>query len=112
VGGGNISTVCGTGASSSTGDGGAATAATIRDPYGITIDSAGNIYVAERAGNRVRKFTVGGTISTFCGDGTATSTGDGGAPADATINGPSGTVIDASGRIYVLEGYGHRVRVY
>jgi sugar lactone lactonase YvrE len=112
VGGGNISTVCGTGVSSSTGDGAAATAATIRDPYGITIDSAHTIYVAERAGNRIRKFTVGGNISTFCGNGTATSTGDGSAPADATINGPSGTVIDASGRIFVLEGYGRRISVY
>lgn len=113
VGGGTITTICGTGGlNTSTGDGGPATLATIMDPYGLSIDPSGNIYVAERGGNRVRVFTVGGNISTFCGNGTGTSTGDGGAPADATVHGALGTVFDAAGNIYVFEGNGHRIRVY
>ena len=52
---GVISTVIGTGTASSTGDGSAATSATVSGPSNIRIDSSGNYYVTECDGNRVRK---------------------------------------------------------
>ena len=71
---GAISTIAGTGSgcgdtSGPCGDGGPATSGQLNTPSGMAIDSAGNLYVAEQNGNKVRKFTPGGTISTVAGDG-------------------------------------------
>ena len=58
---GLITTVAGTGTASSTGDGSVATSATLNGPMFIRLDSSGNLYIGERAGNRVRKVV---TVST------------------------------------------------
>ncbi|GAA4457421.1 T9SS type A sorting domain-containing protein [Rurimicrobium arvi] len=105
-----ISTVVGTGTAGSTGDGSAASAASLNGPAGIAFDGSGNMYVVETAGNRVRKINTSGVISTIAGDGTASSTGDGSAATSATLNGPTGIIVDASGNIYIAEGTGNRVR--
>jgi streptogramin lyase len=55
---GIISTLTGTGTASSTGDGAAASAATVNAPYGVLVDGAGNVYISESAGNRIRKITM------------------------------------------------------
>ena len=55
---------------------------------GIAVDSAGNIYIADRENNRIRKVTAGGIISTVAGNGTAGYTGDGAAATDATCTAP------------------------
>ena len=57
VSGGTITTVAGTGTAGSTGDGGPAAQAQIDAPFAITLDKAGNLYVGEIAGNRVRKIS-------------------------------------------------------
>ena len=54
------------------GDSGPATSAELNGPYGLAIDNAGNLYIADPANNRVRKVALGtGIISTFAGNGTA-----------------------------------------
>lgn len=107
---GTISTIAGTGTCSSSGDGAAATSATLNRPIGIVGDGYGNLYVSEQNGNRVRKIDPAGIISTVAGTGTGSSTGDGSAASAATVNGPYGLALDGAGRLLVTELSGNRVR--
>jgi sugar lactone lactonase YvrE len=68
---------------------------------GITIDAQGTLYVAEFAGNRIRKITADGTVSTLAGSGTK-SYADG-LSKSAQFNGPTGLTLDAQGNVYVAE---------
>ncbi len=107
--GGNITTIAGTGANSSTGDNGPATAATLNIPWGLVTDGNGGYFVSEFSGNRVRNIAGSGTITTVIGDGTATNTGDGGLATAATINVPNGLGRDNAGNLFITSD-GHVVR--
>jgi sugar lactone lactonase YvrE len=107
---GVITTVAGTGVAASTGDGGPATAAQLNTPEGIAVDAAGNIYVSEFLGHRVRKFTVGGTIQTIAGTGVAAFSGDGGAGTSATLNRPIGLAVNAGGDVFIADSFNNRIR--
>jgi uncharacterized protein (TIGR03437 family) len=99
---GAITLVAGAGAQSATGDGGKATSGGL-DPFDIALDKSGNIYVADRANNRVRKIIPGGNISTVAGTGTAGFSGDNGQATAATLNGPTGVAVDSSGNIFICD---------
>jgi hypothetical protein len=107
---GIISTVAGNGSGGYSGDGGAATAAQMKDPCGVAIDAAGNIIVAEYLNQVIRKITPSGVISTIGGDGIAGYSGDGGPATAARFNGPEGICIDAAGNIYIGDGHNQRIR--
>ncbi|MEP7156577.1 MAG: hypothetical protein ABI905_12440, partial [Betaproteobacteria bacterium] len=98
---GTITTVAGTGSSTFTGDGGQATSAGI-DPWGVTVDAAGNLYIAELVNNRIRKVDVGGIITTVAGTGTPADTGDGGSALLADLDNPQNITIDSAGNLYIL----------
>ena len=66
---GVITTVAGTGTAGFSGDGGPATQAQLYDPYGIEVDPAGNLYIADTKNNRIRKVDVNGIITTYAGNG-------------------------------------------
>ena len=83
------------------GDGGAATAGTLAAPNAVAWDSAGNYYIADTANNRIRKVDTSGNISTVAGTGGLGWTGDGGPAINATLNAPTGVVVDASNNIYI-----------
>lgn len=109
-----VSTIAGTGTNSSTGDGGLATASTL-NPAGICCDSFNNLYIIDT--NRIRRIDVlSGIITTICGTGVATSTGDGGAASSATISAPLQVCCDRANNLYITEygnntnGNGNRVR--
>ena len=53
------------------GDGGPATGAELNQPFSVTADAAGNIYIQDTGNNRIRKVDTTGTITTFAGNGTA-----------------------------------------
>ncbi len=106
-----ISTIAGGGAS--TGDGGPATAGQFGLPTHVFRDVAsGDIYVPDFNNDRVRKIDAAGIITTIVGNGTATSTGNGGPATAATTNAPAGVYRDATtGNIYIAEQGGSRVRM-
>ena len=103
---GIITTIAGTGASGYSGDGGPATAAKIYDPWGVAVDGAGNVYIADYANARVRRVSTSGIISTVAGTGTAGFSGDGGPATAAQIRWPCAVAVDAAGSLYILE-YGN-----
>ena len=109
---GYISTVVGNGTAGSTGDGGAPLSAELSNPQGVTLDSAGNIYIGDAGNNKIREVTKStGYISTVAGNGTAGYSGDGGAAINAEINGYFEVSIDSSGNIYIGDWYNNRVRM-
>jgi hypothetical protein len=110
--GGVITTVAGTGTSGYSGDGGLATQAQFATNLSdLAFDSSNNLYIADAANNRIRRVdAVTGIITTICGNGSTTSTGDGGFASLATINYPGDICIDSLNNIYISENSGHRIR--
>jgi sugar lactone lactonase YvrE len=107
---GVITTVAGNGNPASAGDGGSALAASLYRPYGLAFDAAGNLYVSEMSGHRIRKIAVNGMISTYTGTGVAGAAGDGGPATSAQIAEPAGLGIDASGNLHVADSRNGRIR--
>ena len=106
---GIITTAAGSGSNSYSGDGGQATSAGVSQPYGVAVDSSGNIYAT--SGNRIRKVTVStGIISTVAGTGTSSYSGDGGQATSATLSNACGVVVDSAGNIYIADTNNHRIR--
>lgn len=107
---GIITTVAGTGVFGYSGDGGAATAATLRGPNGVAVDTIGNLYIADCSSHRIRKVDTFGIITTFAGNGTNGFGGDGGAASAAMLSYPVHVYIDSAGAIYVTDNGNDRVR--
>ena len=96
---GIASIYAGTGTAGYTGDGGAATAATLSEPQGIALDSAGNLYIADPVNESVRKVTAStGVISTVVGP---TSRPSGGSNFSTIF--PTGVAVDSAGNLYVAD---------
>jgi sugar lactone lactonase YvrE len=107
---GTITTIAGNGNAGYSGDNGPATSATLHSPYGLNIDSSGNLYVADSANNAVRMVSTAGIISTIAGTGTAGYSGDNGAAISATLDNPQGVTIDSQGNVYISDQSNNRVR--
>ena len=132
---GLITTIIGTGAATSTGDGSAATSATVNSPDFCRFDAAGNLYVSEFAGNRLRKVITVTTeiptatpsmsptyypslsphsisiISTIAGTNSSGNSGDGGQATSAALNYPHGIALDASGNVFFSDLNNNRIRM-
>jgi len=92
------------------GNGGPATAASLNNPVGIALDTAGNIYIADDHNNAIRKVTPAGIISTFAGDSTAGYAGNGGPATVALLNTPIGVAVDHRGNVYIADAMNNTVR--
>jgi len=82
------------------------------DPEAVAVDAAGNIYIAEPNGNRVREIMAGaGIITTVAGGGhPADGIGDGGPATKARLVQPLGLEVDRMGDLFIADGNGYRVR--
>jgi len=107
---GIITTVAGTGTAGFGGDGGPATSAQLNLPYGLAVDQAGYLYIADLNNSRVRRVSPDGTINTYAGSGGQGSSGDGGPATSAQMLEPRNVAVDAAGNLYIAEFGGHRVR--
>jgi gliding motility-associated-like protein len=104
-----VTTYAGNGYNGDTGNDGLATQAGIPYPYGICLDSHGNLYIV--VSNGVRKVdAITGIISQFAGTKTFGFTGDGGPAIEATLESAFEVCADAQDNIYISEYAGHRIR--
>jgi YVTN family beta-propeller protein len=91
------------------GDGSAATAAALVYPEALAIDKSGNFYIADYAGNRVRKVS-GGKISTVAGTGVSGYSGDYGPGTSAMLYAPQGVAVDSTGNVFIADTFNGRIR--
>ncbi len=96
------------------GDGGPATAALLDRPEGVSLDSSGNIYIADTYNNRIRRIdAVTGNITTVVGigpTGLGSYGGDGGLATDAALSLPLRAIFDKSNRMYIADRSNLRIR--
>ena len=102
--GGSITPFAGNSTQGYSGDGGLAVNAELNYPYGVAVDSAGNVYIADTTNAVIRKVTAGTLdISTIAGNGTTGYSGDGGPATSASINLPTDLAVDAAGNLYIAD---------
>jgi NHL repeat len=107
---GIITTLVGNGNYGYSGDGGPATSASLRSPYGVTVDDAGNLYIADYANSDIRKVGTDGIITTVAGNGDSGYSGDGGVATNASLSEPSGVAVDSTGTLYIADTGSSRIR--
>lgn len=118
---GDINTIAGQAAACSSsqtacGDGGPANQAFLNDPFGVAVDSKGNIYIADTFDQKIRLIAAGqSNISTFAGNGIACTNpsggcGNGKAAASAEVHLPQGVFTDAAGDLYIADTQDHMIR--
>ncbi|MGA3080483.1 MAG: Ig-like domain repeat protein [Terracidiphilus sp.] len=108
---GIITTIAGNGDTGYTGDGKAASAATLSSPSGVALDGAGNLYIADTGNNAVRKITAAtGIIATVAGTGVPGYTADGIAATASGLNGPQSITIDSAGNLFIADTLDQRIR--
>jgi len=108
---GIITTVAGNGTQGFSGDNGTATAASLNNPYGVTVDSNGNLYFGDLNTSRIRKVDSGtGIITTVAGNGTQGYSGDNGPATAASFDYPRDVTVDSSGNLYIADYINNRIR--
>ncbi len=107
---GTITTVAGTGVAGSSGDAGPATSAQLRFPIAVAVTADGGYLISEQLGNRIRKVSSTGTISTVAGTGVAGFSGDGGAATSAELSNPIGVAATADGGFLIADFSNSRIR--
>jgi RHS repeat-associated protein len=126
---GDIYTIAGltTGAAGAGGDGAAATLAGLDNPYGLAVDPAGDVYIADKANNRIQEIYEGGQsgqewgntgwtagdIYTVAGSsaGTSGDSGDKAAATSALLDAPQGLAVDAAGDLIIADTANEQVRM-
>lgn len=107
---GIISTFAGNSGYGFAGDGGPALNAQLSAPRGISLDTAGNLYLADRWNNRIRKI-ASGNITTIAGNGQSNFGGDWGPAIAAQLSAPQGLAVDNAGNVYISDFQNNRVRM-
>ncbi len=108
---GYIFRFAGNGIAGFSGDGGPATDAQLNRPTDVFKDGKGNVYIADRSNNRIRKVNTSGIISTIAGNGLPALSGDGGPATAASLNAPKRVVVDRAGKIYIADQHNNVIRM-
>ena len=106
-----INTYAGSGIGGYAGDNGPAWLAAFNRCSGVAVDGAGNVYVADKNNNVVRKINNLGIITTFAGNDTAGYGGDGGPANMAMLNSPCAVTTDAAGNVYIADAGNNVIRI-
>jgi len=106
--GGVVTTLAGLAGSWGSADG-TGSAARFHYPYGVAVDSAGNVYVADSYNDTIRKVTPGGAVTTMAGLAGSRGSADG-TGSTARFNHPNGVAIDSAGNVYVADSPNHTIR--
>ncbi len=106
---GVITTVAGNGAGGFSGDNGPATNASLNVPFGVAVDTSGNLYIADTGNQRIRKVS-NGVIATVAGNGAQGFSGDSGPATSASLDNPFGVAFDTTGNVYVADWGNNRIR--
>jgi uncharacterized protein (TIGR03437 family) len=107
---GIVRAVAGNGQSFDGGDGGPALQASFRTIDGVTMDSAGNLFVSSGWGNSVRRIASNGIITTYAGSARTGFSGDGGPGNEAQLSSPYGLTMDLQGNLLITDSGNRRVR--
>jgi uncharacterized protein (TIGR03437 family) len=105
-----IQTIAGNGLFHFSGNGGPATSATLQFPTGVVEDGAGNIYITEQLGSRIRRVTPDGLIGVYAGTGTLGYSGDNGPATSALLGYPTYFAFDSTGTLYFSDAFDFVVR--
>jgi hypothetical protein len=124
---GTIITVAGNGKYGYSGDGGPATSAELLYPFGVAVDAAGNLFIADTENNLIREVVESsataralgvavGTIITVAGNGYGAGSGlgsyhgDGGPATSAELHSPTGVAVDAAGDLFIADTFNNVIR--
>ena len=108
---GTVTPFAGNGNAGYSGDNVPATSASLFNPRGLCVDSAGNVYLADTQNDRIRKIDTHGIITTVAGDATGGFTGDGMQATATSLFQPSDVRIDSKGNLYISDGLNGRLRM-
>jgi len=103
-----VTTLAGSGRTRGSADG-TGSAARFNQPFGIAVDGAGSVYVADSAANTIRKITPAGVVSTLAGRAGSAGTTDGAGTA-ARFTVPYGVAVDSTGTVFVVDHGNHTIR--
>lgn len=79
-------------------------------PFGLAVDTSGNLYIADEGNNVIRKMDTTGLVSTFAGVGGINGSANG-LDSLATFNKPFGVTTDATGNVYVADAGNNQIRM-
>jgi hypothetical protein len=105
---GVVSTLAGTAGSAGSTDA-TGSAAKFHNPYGVAVDTAGNVFVADYLNHTIRKVTSAGVVTTLAGT-VASKGGTDATGSAAKFNAPTGVAVDAAGNVFVADQANHTIR--
>src|SRR5204863_418305 len=82
----------------------------LNQPFGVAVDSQGNLFIADTENDRVRKVSTDGTITTVAGSGVRGFAGDGDPATSAQLALPTGVAVDAQGNVFIADRDNARIR--
>jgi hypothetical protein len=108
---GTITTIAGNGTAGYSGNGGVAISAQLFFPTSVSVDTFGNVYIADNQNNVIRKVDNSGIITTIAGNGVGGFGGDSGPAVLASLDLPYGVTVDEAGNVYIADQDNNRVRL-